>query len=192
MPLLHWLVYSTAGTILVWLVALLSWFLTFYSHWLWVLAAVPLTLFVAIRAHFYYGRPWRRIHFPMMRTYNECAAIESVLAANQGREFANINALTSVAYRHWGLSDRQDAQALVDACLRTCLSGEDQTHLPQYAASRGHDEEWVQGFKAFVAETNQRFDRGLEIKLLIAKKIQERYGLADRVEYLYTIFTEKT
>ncbi len=189
MVIFHWLSSSTVGSIVIGLIAVTAWFLTFLHHWGWALPAFAVTLFLAVRTYFYLGRPWRRVHFPMLRTYAESAAIESSLAESEGREFANLNALTSVVYHHWKLASRQQAQIFVEKCLKIGVSTDDVNAILAFASSRTKNETWLAELRTFLEEANSRSDRGLEIKLIVAARIQEKHGFASRIEYLYEIFT---
>lgn len=53
-------------------------------HNLWWLVAVFLVMVLKISGlYFYYGRPWRRIHYPYMRVYAGMAGSEAGLAAHE-------------------------------------------------------------------------------------------------------------
>ena len=185
----YWLSYSPTATTLVWLLALTLSILAFQWSWVWVLPAIPISLLAIFRTYVYSGRPWRRLHFPMLRSYSEAAALESVMANRDEREFSNLNALTSVAYRHWKMSDRGAASMFVNDCLRRGLTTQDKLALVEFATRKNCDRDWIEGFREFVEGSDLRVDRGLEIKLIVAERILVQYGFDQRIEYIYEILT---
>lgn len=173
-----------------WLLLLGAIILALQQSPLWWIAVAALGGWKALRWRFYKSRPWRKIHYPMMRTYAVAAGHESGLAERDGRPFEVRRALRDmlkVSVGEW-------PSGKIDACLNAVERsigdfGEDRELLAREIKSRHpkvSDEELTGVLQR--AEEQWRPDNvRLWVQLTISEVIRDLYGAKHRAEYLYSL-----
>ncbi len=161
----------------------------FYSH-----TVIPMFMFMlfsnAFLLYYYYGRPWRRVHYPMMRVY--ASALGSALGFAQARskKFDPDFALGVVALHvNPKLQEEQLARYLSMIKAR-CQHFNDETTFTDYLAN----EVSLPGNAiACIIDNLRDVLRKQELltlaQMIIADVIENRYGEKDRNEYIYALIT---
>lgn len=159
---------------------------------LWWIAVAALGGWKALRWRFYKGRPWRKIHYSMMRTYAASAGQENGLAERDGRSFDVKRALRKMLEASVGEWPSEKIDACLNAVERSVGDfGEDREILAREIKSRHpkvSDDAVIQVLQR--AEEQWRPDNvRLWVELTISEVIRDLYGADQRAEYLYSLLT---
>jgi len=164
--------------------------------WFWI-AVAPLALWRIYQWYLHSSRPWRRVHFPMMRVHAVVSGIEHVEAQKENRDWDIRNVLVrmvAAAHPDWSSAksllfiahEITKMQTLHDRSLvKQYILKNLKKHEPQDEA------ELDQFFDDFQAKLNMTTDNFLLTRTIIAGLIEEKYGKEHKGEYLCAMFTGK-
>lgn len=159
---------------------------------------LPLTLLLALmwaRTRFLYvGRPWRKVHFPMMRAHARAFGREVAQARDDGRE---VNFLNVMELMLTDVNPKMDIpfNEVIARELERCSTFSDRKMLVEYLSANGVDHEAAQdtldGMEAALLdcvalETGP--PRALFTRMIIAAIIESQFSSGDRAEYLMEVF----
>jgi len=175
---------------------MISWFLiiillllsTLVSPWFWILVLL-LGVWKAGQIYFYKGRPWRRIHYPMMRLYSKVAGMETAHSTRENREFEIDRALFQLLRTmkpNW--SDEYIHQ-YIDDCKIKCEEFSDKSLLTDFLQKK-YPSAKKDDITKLLEKSREFFnssDNGIIIRMAIAGIIEEKYGLKHRAEYLVAV-----
>lgn len=151
------------------------------SGWWWLIV-IPLGLWRFFQWQIYSSRPWRRIHFPMMRLYARAAGLESGLAEREGRDFDVLRALATLIE---GAEGCARPYALVQVMTDLAgLTDEDEDRIAKSLSRPGADSQHVAAAVQELRDHYRRSDNAIKVRLVIAGSIGRRLGSDHRVEYL--------
>ena len=175
------------GWILLALFAVLSYT---YSWW-FIFGVAVLALWKLNRWYYYFSRPWKKVHFPMMRAYAAASGLESGQAEREGREFdfnaALLNLLEmvnpKVSFSHEALIKREFAR---------CQDFYDESLIQEYLTkAKGINPNQAQPILKKIKESMKTSDKGLMVRMVIASIIEEQFSLQDRGEYMFQVTSGK-
>ncbi len=158
--------------------------------WWWIGAAL-LAFYKVARWYFYDGRPWRRMHYPMMRAYANAAGFETGMANREGREFDIRNALRVLLKSVKPEWSDDDINTRIESEFINCDLFKDDELIRAHILKKNKDisAEKLNGMMASAKAQFNTSDKGLMVRLIVAAIIEEQYGRADRGEYLYEVLT---
>lgn len=164
----------------------------FVSAWWWI-ASVVVGLWQVQRWFFHNGRPWRRIHFPMMSAYAAVSGFEHVEAEKNGREFDIKRALHSLVKSvrpDWGFSQTQQ---FIEREFSRCNSFSDEPLIKQYIQHKNNDmpQESIEKILCIAKEAFNPSDKGFMVRMVIAGIIEDQHGTEQRGEYLFEVVRGK-
>ena len=160
-----------------------------YSAWWWIAVAI-LAMLCILQWHHYKGRPWRKLHYPLMYTYAaRSAPFEAVVAEYEGREFDIRRAVSHFVKEvrpNWDderistFIEREisrceqftDSDLIADA-LRRCNPKSNQTEITEYLKR--------------IRKALNPSDNSIIIRFIVAGFIEEQYGEMHRGEYLVQV-----
>ena len=158
----------------------------FYSAWWWIAAALLLISCIAQRA-FYKGRPWRKLHYPLMRIYAAGPApFEGRMAELEGREFDFRLAASHFVKEVRPNWDEERVSAFIEREINRCEQFSDSGLIADDLRRRdpkiGQSEisEYLEKIRKILNPSNP----GVIIRFIIAGFIEEQYGETHRGEYL--------
>jgi len=160
--------------------------------WFWI-AVVPLALWRLNQWFLHSSRPWRRVHFPMMRVHAAVSGTEHVQAEQDKREWDIRNVLvTMVATAHpdWTLPN---ITFFIAQELAKMQNFYDRPLIREHIIKKNKqaDETTVDQFLDGIQSKLNMADNGLLTRTVIAGLIEEKYGKDQKGEYLYAMFTGK-
>jgi hypothetical protein len=162
-----------------------------HSPWWWIPAGL-LAIWQAHGWYFHNGRPWRKVHYPLMRTYAAACGQEQALANQEGRSFEVLKAVDTLLQDLKPEWDSDQRRQFVDEQLHRCESFSDERLVIQEFRRRNRE----------LGDSDEKRVRELCLKILspplenitiaqfiAAALIEERYGIQDRGEYLFEVFS---
>jgi hypothetical protein len=163
-----------------------------HSNWWWILAAL-LGLWRANQWYFYNGRPWRKIHYPLMRVYAREAGIETNAATREGRSFdiekASV-ALVKQLHADW---DDRRARAFVQKQISRCETLEDEELIVQEFRRRNPKlgDSDARQVRDLARQLLIPPDNATIIRFIVAAVVEENHGQSQRAEYLAEVLNGK-
>jgi len=172
-----------------WLILVVLFGLAFFYPWCWIAAAL-VGFWKARLWYRYSGRPWRRIHYPMMLAYASAAGLEQGEAQKQGREFNLHNALRNlirIPLPHWDdtLIDRFIARELE----RIEIFSDRDLLIGYVKKKKGYSDIKLEAFALLAQRHFVAPDNGLIVRMIIAGLIEGKYGESARGEYIFAVLT---
>lgn len=167
------------------LVAVLAGLALFVSAWWWI-PGLLLALWKAGKWHFYSSRPWKKVHYPMMRAYAAAAGLESANAKNSNSEYNLDRALTFLLKTTQPNWTEEKIRTVLAREKQRCIDFSDRTLLVDYmmrknsSLAREKAEEVVGNCRKFFKPS----EKAMMVRLVVAAVIEELYGEADRGEYI--------
>lgn len=159
-----------------------------YSLW-FIVGIIVLSLWKVNHWYYYSSRPWKRIHFPLMRLYASAAGYEAGLAEREGREFDVEIALRRL-FELAGVSTEAERLVLVQKLFDTCSNFYDENDMKSYLLEKkGLSEDGVEPILSKMRDILSNPDNGLLVRMAAASIIEDRYSTEDRMEYLMAVFT---
>ncbi len=159
-----------------------------HSPWWWILAA-GLLIWQANQWHFYHGRPWRKVHYPIMRAYALAAGVETTSANREGRSFDIRLAGGGLLKRLKPDWDDNRVSAFLEEQIHRCESLEDEQLIIQ--EFRRRNPQLGDSDEREVSELAKQLlnppDNATIIQFIAAAMIEERYGVQHRAEYLFEV-----
>lgn len=138
------------------------------------------------------SRPWRKMHFPLMRVYASAAGCERGLAETFGRDFSVHGALRILLVQARGMS-QEEADAYTEKQLARCGSLEDLNAVK--AALRAQfpalDERDRQRMENEATQLMSYPDPSFQVRSVIAGLIEDQLGPEHRIEYLVAVLLGK-
>jgi hypothetical protein len=136
--------------------------------------------------HYYHSRPWRKLHFPLMRLYARCAGIESGLSQATGRDFDVKHALfTTLKQAQPTWSDERITEFVTRQAVR-CEQFEDARLIVAELKRRNANLDDTR-LRELIAKARSQFtlsDPGVFVRFIVAGIIEQQYGESQRGEYL--------
>ncbi len=160
--------------------------------WFWI-AVVPFALWQASLWFLHNSRPWRRIHFPMMRIYAAAAGLEQAEAEREKREWDIRNVLIRMvasAHPDWTLPKILFFLGRELANIET-LRDRELMRMFFLRKHPGADAKKIEEFLDDIQSQINMSDKGLLARAVIAGLVEKKYGEEQKGEYLYAIFTGK-
>lgn len=160
--------------------------------WFWI-AVVPLGLWAINQWFLHSSRPWRRVHFSMMRVHAAAAGIEQVEAQKENREWDIRNVLLRmVATAHPDWTPPKILMFIAQEIAKI-QNLHDRPLIKRYVLKKHPqtDEAKVDQFLDDVQAKLNMTDNGLLTRTIIAGLVEEKYGAEQKGEYLYAMFTGK-
>lgn len=164
----------------------------FISSWFWIPFTI-LGIWKAGRIYFYKGRPWRRIHYPMMRLYSKTAGMEAGRSEKENREFEVDRALFQLIKNMKQSWSNEKIQNYLEDCKIQCDEFSDQKLIIDYL-QRKHPSTPKENLDTLLEKNRSFFDssdRGVLVRMVIAGMIEEKYGIEHRAEYLVEVMRGK-
>jgi hypothetical protein len=161
-----------------------------YTYSLWfIFGAISLVLWKLNRWYYYSSRPWRKVHFPMMRAYAAASGIETGQAEREGRDFniiATLVNLLEIVNPEVSISHEE----LIRRELLRCQVFYDEPLIRSYLVEkRGWAETPISTVLEKMKEKMHLSDKGLLVRMVIASIIEEQFSPQDRGEYLFEVFS---
>lgn len=158
-----------------------------HTPWWWVAAAI-LGLWHVAMYQKYHSRPWRRMHYPLMRQYATAAGTVMSRAPNQPAGATVKEALALLVAGALGVSV-PDARTYVRLQLTRADGALEREALEQEILRRRRPGDPATLNQAL--DELERFfkneDPAMQVRLIIAGLIEQRHGAAARAEYLYEV-----
>ena len=167
----------------LWLVGFI--YLAWNNSWWWI-AVVIVALYKGFQWWFYKSRPWRRIHYPVMRAYASAAGTESAAAQSEGREFEVKNALTillKLVKPDWS---EEDTSRFVDIEIERARSYSDEPLIKEALrrSNKKISDEELQDLMDNIKDSINDKDKSWAVRTVIAGLIENQFSEEDRGEYL--------
>jgi len=163
-----------------------------YSYsWWFIFGVVVLALWKLNRWYYYSSRPWRKVHFPMMRAYAADSGLESGQAQREGREF-DLNAALLNLLKMVNPEVSISHEALIEREFVRCQNFYDESLIQEYLAKvKGMDQSHVQPILREIKGAMKTSDKGLMVRMVIASIIEEQFSPQDRGEYMFQVINGK-
>lgn len=163
--------------------------LTYAFSW-WFLIGVVLLAFWKTNRWFYYSsRPWRKVHFPMMRAYAAASGFESAQANRESRAFDVRNALLGLL-KMVNPKVSLNHDALIRREFERYASFYDGALIREYLLTKEKlSADQVTSMLMKIRELMNTPDNGLMVRMVIAAVIEEQFSDLDRGEYLFKVFS---
>ena len=157
------------------------------------IVAVPLALWRIYQWFLHRSRPWRRMHFPMMRVHAAAAAEEQVDAVHEKREWDIKNVLASMVATARPEWPPPRIEIFITQELAKIEAFHDRPLVKQYILKKNPhtDESKVDEYLDDIYSILPMTHNGLLTRAIIAGLVEEEYGKEHKGEYLYALFTNK-
>lgn len=166
--------------------------LSYTYSWWFIFGVAFLALWKLNRWYYYSSRPWRKVHFPMMRAYAAASGLEAGQAEREGREF-NLNAALINLLRMVNPKVSVSHEELIQREFERCHAFYDELLIQQYlVGKKGMDTSQVTSVLGKIKESMSASDKGLMVRMVIASVIEEQFSPQDRGEYLFQVFSGRT
>lgn len=165
--------------------------LSYNYSWWFIFGVVITALWKLSHWHYYSSRPWKKVHFPMMRAYAAAAGIESGMAEREGREF-DINAALLNLLKMVNPEVSIAHEALIEREFVRCQNFYDESLIKEYLVkSKGIDQSNAQLILGKIKDSMKASDNGLMVRMVIASIIEEQFSPQDRGEYMFQVISGK-
>lgn len=159
-----------------------------YSLW-FIVGVIVLALWKLNRWYYYSSRPWRKVHFPMMRAYAAASGIEAGQAEREGREFSLNTALLNLL-KMVNPEVRISHEALIEREFERREEFYDGPLIQRYlVGKKGLDPAKATMMLEKIRELVAIPDKGFMVRMVIASVIEEQFSSEDRGEYLFEVFS---
>jgi hypothetical protein len=177
---------------------MISWilFVTFavlsYVYSLWfIFGVVVFALWKLNRWYYYSSRPWRKVHFPMMRAYAAASGLEAGQAEREGREF-NLNTALLNLLKMANPKVSVSHEVLIKREFERCYKFYEEPLIRQYLVEEnGIDPSQVTSVLGEIRGRMNTSNKGLMARMVIASVIEEQFSPQDRGEYLFQVISGK-
>jgi len=165
--------------------------LSYAYSWWFIFGVVVLGLWKLNRWYYYSSRPWRKVHFPMMRAYAAASGLEAGQAEREGREF-NLNAALLNLLKMVNPTISVSHEELILREFERCHAFYDELLIQRYLVEKkGLDPTQVAPVPGKVKESMRTSDKGLMVRMVIASVIEEQFSPQDRGEYMFQVVSGK-
>jgi hypothetical protein len=139
--------------------------------------------------YYYHSRPWRKLHYPLMKLYAWCAGVHTGVSQATGRDFDIEQAIFMMlkkARPSW--SDETIAEFIEHQALR-CEKYEDRELIAAELRRRiaNLEDTRLQGFLEKARSQFSPSNPDFFIRFIIAGLIENQYGSPHRAEYLLEV-----
>jgi len=140
---------------------------------------------------FYRSRPWRRIHYPVMRTYAAILGAAKGEEESEGKQFNLYEALSELVSAHVPNMSHEDIRKFLDREFERCRTFADidlvESHMRKEMPHLDNKliRETLEKYRPYL-NPNDRFTMA---KMVIAGLIERGYSEKDRGEYMYEVLT---
>ena len=161
-----------------------------YAYWWWFLAGtVILALWKVSRWYYYSSRPWKKVHFPMMRAYAGASGLEAGRAESEGRDF-DLNAALLDLLRMVNPKAGVSHEMLIQREFERCNNFYDEPLVQQFLTEKKCvNPDQANLLLGKIRESMNTSDKGLMVRMVIASIIEEQFSPQDRGEYLFQVFS---
>lgn len=162
--------------------------LTLLHSWWWLLLSVPLAVWCATQVGIYWGRPWRRFHFPVARDIlPKALAIETQEASREGRVFDDKRMLEHLVAMARPRKDYAEARLFVEAALSDEALQRNKLLFCDEIRRRVSEKVLREHRNLLENSAEQLEVNRTQLKKLfvMAALVEERYGEKQRGEYIY-------
>lgn len=174
-----------------WILLATSAVLSFTYSWWFMFGVVVLALWKLNRWYYYSSRPWKKVHFPMMRAYAGACGLESGQAQREGREF-NLHAALLNLLKMVNPKVSISHEALIEREFMRCQNPYDESLIQEYLAKvKGMDPSHIQPILKSIKGAMNTSDKGLMVRMVIASIIEEQFSPQDRGEYMFQVLSGK-
>lgn len=165
--------------------------LSFAYSWWFIFGLIAVGLWKMTRWYFYFGRPWRKVHFPMMRVYAAASGLEAGQAEREGREF-NLNAALFNFLKMTNPTISVSHEELIVREFERCHAFYDEPRIEQYLVEKKElNRTQVTTILEKIKESMRTSDKALMVRMVIASVIEEQFSPQDRGEYMFEVFNGK-
>lgn len=163
--------------------------LTYLHSWWFLVVVLIVVLWKLNLWYIYSSRPWRKVHFPMMRAYALAAGLESGRAQAGGRDFnirCALRELLLAVNPEVGITHTE----LIAREFERCRDFYDEGLIKDYLIERKRANltKVAPLLDAFRDRMNTS-NHGLMVRLVIAAVVEEQFSKRDRGEYLFEVLT---
>ena len=158
-----------------------------HSLW-WLFLSVPLAVWCATQIGVYFGRPWRRFHFPVSReVLPKALAIETHEAHEEGREYDEERMLSHLVAMVRGGQKYPEAESFVESAISEEAFQLNVRLLCQEVRGRmsGKAEQDDSRLVEECAGLLKKRRASLKKLFVMAALVGERYGEQERGEYIF-------
>ena len=164
--------------------------LTFRNPWWWI-AVVPVALWKVGQWYFYKGRPWRRIHYPMLRAYAAIAGQEGAVAEHNGRDFdirPALDRLVRTVKPDWS---EEKVHTLIQREFDRYADFSDRKLIETYLTKKHPKltDAKIEEVMERCSKLLKTYDNGLMVRFVVAGIIEEQFGQEHRAEYLFELMS---
>ncbi len=163
--------------------------LSYAYSWWFIIGVAVFGLWKLYRWYYYSSRPWRKVHFCMMRAYASASGLEAGQAEREGREF-NLNFALFNLLKMVNPEVSVGHEDLIQRELSRCETFYDEALIQQYLIEKkGLDPTQVAPVLGEIKESMHVSDKGLMVRMVIASVIEEQFTPLDRGEYMFQVFS---
>ena len=163
--------------------------LSYFYSWWFVIGVVVFGLWKLNRWYYYSSRPWRKVHFPMMRAYAGASGLEAGQAEREGREF-NLNTALLNLLKMVNPKVSIGHEELIQREFERCETFYDEPLIQKYLVEKkGIDKTQIGPVLEQIENSMNTSDKGLMVRMVIASVIEEQFSSLDRGEYLFQVFS---
>ncbi len=160
-------------------------FALFLSAW-WSIAFIIVLGWQINQWFIYKSKPWRRVHFPLMRAYSAAAGLESAKAEKEGREFNVDNAiydLVKATYSEW---DQVHTEEFIHQQFSLFSNFSDELLIREQILLKNPNasQESMDKLIKLTRDSFQTLDNSKKVRAVIAGIIEKQHGQEQRVQYL--------
>ena len=172
-----------------WLFLVIFAALSFFYSWWFLFGVGVVALWKLNRWYFYSSRPWKKVHYPMMRAYAGACGLETARAEREERSF-NVKAALQELLRSVNPKLGIGHNELIERELERCQTFYDEPLIRRHLTeSKGIPADKTAPFIEAVRKTMSPSDNGLIVRMVIASVIEEQFSPQDRGEYLFEVFS---
>lgn len=171
-----------------WILLVIFSVLSYTYSWWFIFGVIVLGIWKLNRWYFYSSRPWRKVHFPMMRAYAAVSGIETGQAEREGREF-NLNTALLNLLKMVNPEISVSHEELIRREFDRCQTFYDERLIQQYLIEKeGLNLTQAASILEKIKKSMRAPDNGLMVRMVIASIIEEQFSPQDRGEYLFQVF----
>ncbi len=158
----------------------------------WIVA-IPLGLVSLSRWYQLKSRPWRRIHFPLMRLHASLAGSEQISSESESRNWSIDNVLRQMVSSCFPDWSHLEVEMFIEEELAKMRVLHDERALKSFMITK-YPKTTDEDFRSLLKNAKQKInfdDNGVKTRAVIAGIIERKIGLEHKAEYLYALFTGK-
>lgn len=165
-----------------------------YSYWFFLVTAV-LCLIKLHKWYYYRSRPWRIVHFQMMRAYAKACGIEASDSQQNSRDFIFKNAVVLMLDLINPVKLNLSHEQIFDLEQHRLSTQHDIELISDYLKVKGHSqrdiESTINEISKDILSADVIHTKELIVRMVIASVIEAQFSKMDRGEYMYNVFIGK-